>query len=306
MREVNSGFDFTVLPRNVKLTTRSGTEVRRTIPSKELRTIGAWCFVDHFGPISGQDAMKVASHPHTGLQTATWLFEGSVEHNDSVGSRQVIRPGELNLMTAGSGISHSELSVSAGKLSGIQLWIALPDEFRHMSPNFQNHSDLPKFEIDTCQFRLFVGELFEHKSSAKVFSPLLGVEISVPAGGKATVPLDPKFEYGILLTAGDVEINEVPTAFGELRYLHPGASSLEISSSTGACVILLGGEPFTEEIVMWWNFIARSHSEIEILRNDWQLGSARFGNVLDSIGERIPAPPLPNVKLKPNGISKRG
>lgn len=301
MPDSKSDADFTVAPRLVKLTTRSGTEVRRTLPSKELRTIGAWCFVDHFGPISGHDAMRVASHPHTGLQTATYLFEGSVEHNDSVGSRQVIQPGELNLMTAGQGISHSELATSTGELSGIQLWIALPSTFRNMSPEFQTYSNLPTFEIDSCRFRLFVGDLYGYKSSAKVFSPLLGAELVVPAGSKLTVPLNPAFEHGILLASGEVELNGVTTEFGELRFLQTGAFSVEISSTSGARLILLGGEPFDEELVMWWNFIARSHEEIVEFRNEWQVGSERFGKVQDSIGERIPAPQLPSVQLKPRG-----
>lgn len=298
-----SGKDFVVLPRLVKLTNRSGTEVRRTIPSKELRTIGAWCFLDHFGPVSGPDAMRVASHPHTGLQTATWLFEGSVEHNDSLGSKQVIHPGELNLMTAGRGISHSELAVNTGNLSGVQLWIALPNEFRNLAPEFQNYSNLPNFEIDACIFRLFVGELYGHKASAKVFTPLLGAELNVPAGSSIKIPLNSRFEHGLLVTSGVAEINGSTSEFGTLHYLHIGGSSVEISSRDGASLILLGGEPFAEEIVMWWNFIARSHIEIEEFREEWQRGSERFGAVQDSIHERIPAPPLPTVNLRPRGNS---
>ena len=292
----------TLDPRLVKLTTRSGIEVRRTLPHKLLRTIGAWCFVDHYGPTAELNAMKVANHPHTGLQTATWLFEGSVEHNDSVGSKQIINPGELNLMTAGRGISHSELSLGKGdSLSGVQLWIALPDAVRNMAPEFASHSNLPLFEYEGVQVRVFVGEFLGHKSEAKVFTPLVGVELLIPAGTSIQLPLSKEFEYGYMAGAGDLMVNGEVVSFGQLRYEPIGSDQVVIASPNGGRVILLGGEPFPEQLLMWWNFIGRTHEEIVDMRDDWQAQSSRFGHVHDSIGERIPAPEMPAVRLAPRG-----
>ena len=292
----------TLDPRLVKLTTRSGIEVRRTVPHKLLRTIGAWCFVDHYGPAAELNAMKVATHPHTGLQTATWLFEGSVEHNDSVGSHQVVRPGELNLMTAGRGISHSELSLGEGEsLSGVQLWIALPDGVRNMAPEFANYSELPTFEFAGITGRVFVGQFLDQKSPAKVFTPLVGVELLIPAGVSVELPISSNYEYGYLAAAGEVAVNGEQVEFGELRYEPVGNDQVVIASPGGARVILLGGEPFEEQLLMWWNFIGRTHEEIVDMRDDWEALSSRFGHVHDEIGDRIPAPEMPSVRLAPRG-----
>ncbi len=297
-----SAVGVTLNPRVVKLTTRTGIEVRRTVPHRLLRTIGAWCFVDHYGPVSDLNAMQVANHPHTGLQTATWLFEGAVEHNDSVGSKQVVKPGELNLMTAGRGISHSETSLTQGDaLSGVQLWIALPDSDRNVAPEFSNYSDLPAIDFSGAKVRIFVGELLGSKSPAKVYSPLVGAEIVLSAGARVEIPIDTKFEYGFLAAMGNIEVNEDAVEFGELRYEPAGANNVVITSQLGGRVVLLGGEPFQEQLVMWWNFIGRSHEDIVDMRDDWESQSSRFGHVHDEIGGRIPAPEMPAVRLAPRG-----
>jgi len=161
-------------PRSVKLTTRSGTEISRTLPHRYIRTIGAWCFVDHFGPTTQSDAMSIATHPHTGLQTVSWLFAGEVEHRDSLGSVQIIKPGELNLMTAGRGVAHSELSTENSTVAhGVQLWTVLPDRDRKSAPLFDHYGQLPEFQRDDLKIRLFIGELFGEKSPARIFSELL-------------------------------------------------------------------------------------------------------------------------------------
>lgn len=294
--------EITLDPRVVKLTTRSGVDVQRTLPHRHLRTIGAWCFVDHFGPTDQLNAMSVAAHPHTGLQTVSWLFSGEVEHRDSLGSIQKIIPGELNLMTSGKGIAHSELSINQDTLlHGVQLWIVLPDEIRSIEPVFSHHDHLPHFEWEGMKVRLFIGEMFGQRSLAKTFSPLVGAELNLPVGAQTYLPVENDFEYGVLVVEGEASINASPVNSGQLRYIPPGRKTLALSSTSGAKLILLGGEPFKEKIVMWWNFIARSHDEIVKMREDWQSQSPLFPAFQDRIGGRIPAPNLPNLRLSPRG-----
>ena len=285
-------------PRRVKLTTRTGIEVRRTLPHKNLRMIGAWCFVDHFGPTDDVVGMSVAAHPHTGLQTATWLFEGSVTHNDSLGSRQVISPGAFNLMTAGRGISHSELSAhDSSPLSGVQLWIALPDSVRGMVPVFAHHSDLPEVHLGNSNARVFIGQFLGMTSPAVSYSPLVGVELKVPAGESVIIPLNETFEYGLLAAVGSFSVAGQSVACGKLIYNEPGSTSVEVVAHEVTTIILLGGEPFGEKILMWWNFIGRTHEEIVEMRDEWESASTLFGTVSDDLNERIPAPEMPNVRL---------
>lgn len=297
-----SDSEITLDPRIVKLTTRTGVDIRRTLPHRNIRTIGAWCFVDHYGPTNQVDAMSVAAHPHTGLQTVSWLFTGEVEHRDSLGNVQNVMPGELNIMTAGKGIAHSELSINdRALLHGVQLWTVLPDCHRNVEPSFNHYSDLPAFNWKEIRVRLFVGEFLGHTSSAKIFSPLIGAEIDLPSGTTTEIPTERTFEYGVLIVSGEANVNGNPVRLGQLHYIPAGKESLTITTQTNAKVILLGGEPFKEKIVMWWNFIGRSHDEIVQMREDWQNQSPRFPAFQDRIGGRIPAPGLPNVKLNPRG-----
>ena len=304
----------TLSPRLVKLTPRTGIEVRRTLPHRDVRMIGAWCFVDHYGPLSGEvngeAGMSIAAHPHTGLQTVTWLLEGKVEHRDSIGSVQEINPGELNLMTAGRGIAHSEMSLvdshSSSVMHGVQLWIALPDAARQMTPTFEHHGDLPRFNFQGAEIRLLMGDFEGHRSTATLFSPLIGAEISLPAGTTIDIPTRPDFEYGLLILEGDdVTVNGEGVARGSLRYLATGGLPVSLASARGARVLLIGGEPFPEEILMWWNFIGRSQEEIIAMREQWQssllTGSESYPAFADSLGARIPAPEMPNIRLEPRG-----
>ncbi len=294
--------EITLDPRIVKLTTRSRVDVKRTLPHRRLRTIGAWCFVDYYGPTDQLDAMSVAAHPHTGLQTVSWLFSGEVEHRDSIGSTQVIVPGELNLMTAGLGIAHSELSVNQrSQLHGVQLWTVLPNQVRYCDPAFDHYNNLPHFEWHSVSVRVFVGELLGHRSPAKTFSPLIGAEMHLPTRARVQIPVEANFEYGVLVVEGEVSVNTHVVARGQLHYIPQGQGQIFLESLGGAKLILLGGEPFKEEIVMWWNFIARSHDEIVKMREDWQNHSPQFPAFEDRIGGRIPAPILPNVRLSPRG-----
>lgn len=279
-------------PRIVQLTTRTEVDVKRSIPHARLRKIGAWVFVDHFGPTPQVDGMTVAAHPHTGLQTVTWLFDGEIDHRDSLGTAQRVTPGALNLMTAGSGVSHSERSLAGSDtLHAVQLWIALPDEVRHMKPIFEHVSTIPSEKFGNIEAHVFVGSLGAATSPATVFSPLLGAQISV--NGTGSIPLNPHWEYGVLSVGGNLNVNGEDLPVDALWFSEPGLTSLEITGRGKA--IVLGGEPFTEPIVMWWNFIGRSHDDIVQMRSDWNLHT--YPPIADRIGGWIPAPEMPNVTL---------
>ena len=291
-----------IAPRTVKLTTRTGIDIQRTLPHRYIRTIGAWCFIDHFGPTEQENAMSVAAHPHVGLQTVSWLFAGEVEHRDSLGSIQIIHPGELNLMTAGHGIAHSELSsTTAGLMHGVQLWTVLPENARDGAAYFDHYNDLPVFKKEQLDIRLFVGELLGHTSPARTFSEMVGAEIDVPAGTMAQLPINESYEYGLLVVAGDLRVNDEQVPVEYLYYQPLGSEEFKIESTGGAKAVLLGGVPFGEEIVMWWNFIGRTHEEIEEMRFDWESHSNRFPTFEDQVHGRIPAPAMPNLRLTPRG-----
>ncbi|WP_336216751.1 pirin family protein [Nonomuraea sp. LPB2021202275-12-8] len=263
--------------------------VSRTLPNVHRRMIGAWCFVDAYGP--EEAAMRVPPHPHTGLQTVSWLLAGRVLHRDSLGSLQEVRPGQLNLMTAGRGISHSEES-SPELLHGVQLWVALPGEHRHVGPAFEHHASLPVHAGAGFTTTVIMGSLGGVTSPATVHSPLVGAEVTVD--GQAELPLDPAFEHGLLLLDGAVE----PLRAGPLLYLPPGRESVRVSGH--GRLLLIGGEPFGEEIVMWWNFVGRGHDEIVAFRKEWMEGEG-FGTVKGFDGEPLPAPVLPGTRLRPRG-----
>ncbi|WP_439658993.1 pirin family protein [Lentzea sp. HUAS TT2] len=286
-------------PRDVPLGGPRAMSVRRTLPQKQRSLIGAWCFCDHYGP--DDVSMDVAPHPHTGLQTVSWLFTGEIEHRDSHGVHAFIRPGELNLMTGGSGICHSEQSTqSSSVLHGVQLWLALPDSERDAPRDFQHYVP-PHVTLDGASARVFLGSLAGSTSPVRTFTPLLGVEIEVSAGASVTLDVDPSFEHGVLLDTGDVTLGSTVLDPGSLGYIGTGRSTLTLSSVAGARVVLLGGVPFGEEIVMWWNFIGRTHDEIAAFREEWQAETDRFGRVVGYPGDRLPAPPLPGGRLRPRG-----
>lgn len=246
--------------------------------------------------------MVVAAHPHSGLQTVTWLFEGEVEHRDSVGSVQVISPGQVNFMTAGRGIAHSELSAKTdGNLHAVQLWLAMPDAVRNREPFFENCALLPVVSVSGATVTVFAGRLLGQQSPATMFTDSFGAEIVLDPGATIVIPIDPGHETGVLIVDGTATVNGTITATTAMAFTEPGGASVSITSETGARVILLGGTPFTERLVMWWNFVERSHAEIRQARENWESGDPRFGEFSDHIGGRIPAPELPNVTLQPRG-----
>lgn len=292
-------------PRQVPLGGPRAMTVHRTLPQLRRSLIGAWCFVDHYGPdeVARTGGMDVPPHPHTGLQTVSWLFAGEIEHRDSLGVHALVRPGELSLMTAGHGICHSEVSTSSTEiLHGVQLWVALPEAARDTARDFQHYVPEP-IQVGDCLIRVFLGALAGQESPVSTFTPLLGAELTLRPGGRVELEVNPRFEHGVLVDTGTVRAQNTDLAHRDLGYLPAGISTLRLRT-TGhrpARMVLLGGEPFAEQIVMWWNFVGRSHEEIVEFRRAWEEGSARFGAVHGYTGRtpRLPAPALPKVRLRP-------
>jgi redox-sensitive bicupin YhaK (pirin superfamily) len=286
------------------------TTVRRLLPQRERRMVGAWCFADLFGPdeIGGRPGMQVPPHPHTGLQTVSWLLAGEILHRDSLGSLQTILPGQLNLMTSGRGIAHSEESPPSHPpvMHGLQLWVALPEGVRDTGPRFEHYPAMPVFRDAGATVTVVVGDVGGVRSPAHVHTPLVGAEVELAAGAMPRLPLEPTFEYAALVLTGTAEVAGTPLTRGSLLYLGSGRSDLALGSAGGARLFLLGGEPFADSLVMWWNFVARSHEEIVEAREDWMAGrrdsdpasNSRFGTVHGYPGDRLPAPAMPTTRLK--------
>lgn len=274
-----------------------GMLIRRALPSRDRRMIGAWCFLDHFGPIDtrGGDGLRVGPHPHCGLQTFTWPLAGEILHRDSLGFEQLIRPGQVNLMTAGVGISHSEESPASRSplLHGAQLWIALPEAERNCEPAFEHYPDLPVLERDGYRLTVLAGATLGEQAPTRVLSPLVGLDLSTPGGATTRLPLRPDYEYGVLVLAGKTEIAGQPLAPGHLLYLGRGRDHLALRSPEASQLLLIGGLPFGEEVLMWWNFVGRSRTELAQAVAQWNAGDPRFGIVRGYPGERLPAPLSP-------------
>jgi quercetin 2,3-dioxygenase len=295
-------------PREVPLGGPRAILVRRTLPQRQRSLIGAWCFADHYGPHDlRRSGMDVAPHPHTGLQTISWLFSGEVEHRDSAGVHAIVRPGELNLMTAGAGICHSEVSVAtdrdaAAVLHGVQLWAALPDSDRNTNRDFNHYAPEP-ISLPGADARIFLGRLAGSHSPVHTFTPLLGAQLDVEAGARVTLDIDPAFEHGVLCDQGAFAMHGAALAVGDLGYQGSGSTALVLHNNGDQAgrVLLLGGTPFAEQLVMWWNFVGRSHDEIAGYRQLWEDADERFGAVRGYQGTpaRLPAPALPTTRLRP-------
>ncbi|MBC9733038.1 pirin family protein [Nocardioides marmotae] len=340
--------DLEVLtPRDVPLGGPRAMTVRRTLPQRHRSLVGAWCFLDHYGPddVAETGGMVVAPHPHTGLQTVSWLFTGEIEHRDSAGNVAMVRPGELNLMTAGHGISHSEVSApTTTVLHGAQLWVALPSSARDTGPGFVHHVPEP-VRREGLEARVFLGSLLGVASPVPTHTPLLGAELLLDPGAVVTLDVDPAFEHAVLVDAGSVALEGGAVERDELGYLAPGPSGLELRAGQEPTrLLLLGGPPFGEQVVMWWNFLGSSHDEVVAAREAWQaqvvadegaedgpedgpethpdaagglperpaasqrvvpagtdVRPGRFGIVPGQPLPPIPAPPLPNARLRARG-----
>lgn len=296
-----------ITPREVPLGGPRAMTVRRTLPNRSRTTIGAWCFLDHYGPdsVAESGGMSVPPHPHTGLQTVSWLFEGEIEHRDSTGAHAMVVPGELNLMTAGRGIQHSEVSTpGTSTLHGVQLWVALPEEARHVPPRF-DAARAVNHESEGTTISVFLGSLPDFPGvDVATHNPLVAAELRIPAGGELDLRLDSGFEHGLLVDEGHIHVGGTEISRHHLGYFPPGTPSLPIrAGSNEARVLLIGGTPFDEQIVMWWNFVGRTHDDIALARAEWQeglaAGSERFGHL--SHKPALPAPELPGVTLKARG-----
>jgi redox-sensitive bicupin YhaK (pirin superfamily) len=296
-------------PREVPLGGPRAMTVRRTLPSRERSFVGAWCFLDHYGPddVAATGGMDVAPHPHCGLATVSWLFSGEVEHRDSLGTVATVRPGEVNLMTAGRGISHSEVSTpGTSVLHGAQLWVVLPTAAAGVEPRFEHHAP-PVVEVaEGVRAQVFVGSLWGSQSPVRVETPLLGAEVVLAPGASVELPVPPGYEVGVLVDTGTATFAGCHLGAAELGVVVQAAPVLA-AGPEGARVLVLGGEPFGEEVVMWWNFVGASHDDVAAAREAWEAEAGthagRFGSVDGYEGRtsRIPAPALPGVRLRPRG-----
>ena len=289
--------------REVPLGGLRSMNVLRTLPQRGLPTVGAWCFLDRFGP--QRTTMTVLPHPHTGLQTVTWPLKGTILHKDSLGSEVVLEPGQLNLMTSGAGIAHSEFSVvEDAELDALQFWIALPESARNGAAAFEQHKTLPRLSLpatdgSVATATVVMGEFMGARSPATTYSPLAGVHVNFEGKGTLVVNLNHGWEYAAVALSGDVTVSSTPAPVNDLTVIDSHDDRLEISTAGPAELFLLGGAPFEEELVMWWNFVGKSHSDIAEARQAWESGSPRFGLVPGHGAERIPAPPMPEVTLAP-------
>jgi redox-sensitive bicupin YhaK (pirin superfamily) len=279
--------------------------VSRALPIRERRLVGPWCFLDRFGPMTFAEGkpMDVAPHPHIGLQTVTWLHEGEVVHDDSLGYESVLRPGGVNVMTSGRGIAHAEQTPAenTGRLNGVQLWTALPDRDRHVTPGFAHVTEAPALEWPAGIVQVFAGTLEGRSSPAPYYSPLLGADVRVHPRSELLLPLNQDYEHAILVMDGDCAVEGEALTGGMLYYLGTRRSEVGFSSLQGGRVLLIGGPPFPETILMWWNFVARTPEEIAEARADWE-DQRRFGEVRAYRGPRLTAPTLTRF-ARPNPVS---
>jgi len=279
--------------REGRSTEVGGLPVARVLPTKGRRTVGAWCFVDLMGPMDAvdPDPLEVGPHPHIGLSTLTWLLEGEALHTDSLGTEQPIRPGQLNLMTAGHGIAHAELAAEP-PFRGVQLWVAQPEATRHGEARFEHLEALPQLALDHAEALVFMGSLEGATSPATTDTELLGLELQLRAGTTA-LPTDPAFELAVVPLEGRVKVGEAIVEPGWIGLVLPGVDELPVEvEQSGGRALVLGGAPLGERIQMWWNFVARDRNEITEAYREWRDRTDRFGTVPSPL-ERIEAPAPP-------------
>lgn len=288
--------------RDLKL---GSLEISRALPIRDRRMIGPWCFLDRFGPLTFSEGkpMDVAPHPHMGLQTVTWLLDGEVVHDDSLGYEAVLQPNGVNVMTSGAGIAHAEQTPrhNSGHLNGVQLWVALLDAQRHMPPGFMSVPEVPLLETPDTLVRVFAGTLQGTTSPAAHYSDLLGADLDLRSRRPCTLPLDPAYEHAVLVLSGDCTLDGERLEQGLLYYLGTQRTEANFTSHSDSRVLLIGGPPFPETILMWWNFVARTADEIAQGRDDWER-QQRFGEVTAYNGPRLAAPSLVRF-ARPNPLS---
>jgi redox-sensitive bicupin YhaK (pirin superfamily) len=265
-------------------------QVRRALPRRGRRSIGAWCFVDHFGPaaVTERHGLDVGPHPHIGLQTVTWLLDGEALHRDSLGTEQVIRPGQLNLMSAGHGVAHSEEATGRfrGELHGVQLWVAQPDSTRNGPPAFEHHADLPRVELSAATATVLVGT----DSPARRDTDHVGLSLELRAG-TTVIPLRAACEYGLVVFTGSVQVDGARVDPGHLAYLGAGRDERALVVTEATRALVVGGVPLDRPPLMWWNFVARTREEIIDAHRSWDIDDARFGPVQSALPRLTVGPP---------------
>lgn len=268
--------------------------VRRALPRRARRSIGAWCFIDHMGPaeVSEDHGLDIGPHPHMGLQTVTWLVEGEALHRDSLGSEQVIRPDQLNLMTAGHGVSHSEEATGrySGGLHGVQLWVAQPDATRNAAAAFEHHDELPRVELSAGTATVLIGELDAAVSPARRDTDHAGIDLDLRAG-TTVVARRRDYEYGLVVLSGAVAIGDCTVTPGHLAFLGTGGDEIPLVAAAPSRALLVGGVPLDAPLLMWWNFVARTRGEIIDAQRAWRADDGRFGRVDSPLGRITVGPP---------------
>jgi redox-sensitive bicupin YhaK (pirin superfamily) len=272
-----------------------GFAVRRALPARERRIVGPFVFWDHMGPAAFEvgQGIDVRPHPHINLATVTYLFEGEIIHKDSLGSDQAIVPGDVNWMTAGRGIVHSERTSarerrSGTRVHGIQSWVALPVADEEAEPAFHHHAagDLPGFGLKGARGRVLVGAAYGVTSPVRVFSPTLYVEVRLDAGAEITLPLDYE-ERAVYVVDGVIACDDAQGLSGEMMVLRPRSPAV-VRASTAAHFMLLGGARLEEQRHIWWNFVSSSQERIERAKREWKEG--HFPKVPGDETEFIPLP----------------
>ena len=277
-------------------------EVRRAIPSRERTMVGPFIFVDQFGPaqLDIGAGMDVRPHPHINLATVTWLFEGAIDHRDSIGSFATIRPGQVNLMTAGRGIVHSERSPQderdkGARLYGMQTWLALPDGQEEIDPAFEAQVDLPVIEDQCAKAIVIMGELWGQRAPTTTHAGTIYAEIVLAASGAMPIEAEAD-ERAVMLVGGEASVDGQPLGLYQLTVLKPGAA-MTLASERGGRVMLLGGEAFKSKRHVWWNFVSSDRERINQAKHDWRDG--RFPTVPGDDKEFIPIPEKPKTVSYP-------
>lgn len=289
-----SQIETVVVPRSSDL---GGFEVRRALPSAQKRTVGPFVFLDHMGPVEFRagSGIDVRPHPHIGLSTVTYLYEGSMVHRDGAGHTQTILPGEVNWMTAGRGIVHSERSSPESRqadqrLCGLQIWVGLPKQHEETDPGFVHYGldAQPVVEGEGVRAQVVAGELFGKTSSVRTLSPLFYGDIQMRAGSTLVLPAEHE-ERAAYLATGSIEVEGQVFESGRLVVFAPGRP-VQIRAVSDARYAVLGGEPLDGPRFLWWNFVSSSKDRIEQAKEDWQRD--RFGQTVPGDEtEFIPLPP---------------
>lgn len=271
-----------------------GFQVRRALPVAQKRFIGPFVFFDEMGPVDfkiGQ-GMDVRPHPHIGLSTLTYLFQGEIVHKDTLGVEQIIAPGAVNWMTAGSGVAHSERSAQEKRahpqrLHGLQIWIALPKDQEEVTATFHHHSakEIPELSIDGNQVRVVAGDVLGQRSPVRAYSPLVYLDVKLQRGKKFRMPMM-GFELGVYVVSGSVQLGSKIVRTGSLG-VFSNAEILELTTTENSQIMILGGKVFPEERHIWWNFVSSSKDRIERAKKDWR--EQNFGKIKGET-ELIPLP----------------